>query len=314
MTNIDGGGNASGAKRERSPSFPYIGLGKAVERTREFATNARRSEVRIGDAASAWGMAPKSSSTLQTAAALLAFGLIEDNGSGDARKIKVTDLGRRILEDERPGARVEALAEAALKPKLIAEYAELWKEGRPADSFCISELKLDRGFTEEAAERFLRTFDDTIQFASAGKSDKVPDKAASDHSLDDRGQDPPPKFPQVENYCQWTSNGVLQFAQPRKVVAIFPDGKHAQVFGSNTGIPMNELKTVDAPAPPLPGLTPPPVSHGTAWGQEENEYNVLQKGNRLQITADVDLEGIGQLKEMLADYKSILKRLTKKSK
>jgi hypothetical protein len=40
-----------------------------------------------------------------------------------------------------------------------------------------------------------------------------------------------------------------------------------------------------------------------------------RKGNRLQITADVDLEGIAELKAMLGDYESILKRLVaRKSK
>jgi hypothetical protein len=44
--------------------------------------------------------------------------------------------------------------------------------------------------------------------------------------------------------------------------------------------------------------------------QGGNELSVLQKGNRLQITADVDLEGIGELKDILGHYEAILKRLS----
>ncbi len=159
------------AKRERSPSFPYIGLDKAVERTRQFAAQARRSDVLVADAAGTWGMAPKSSSTLMTIGALLAFGLIEDSGAGDSRKIRVSDVGQRILGDERPGVREKLLAEAALKPKLIAEYALRWADGRPADQICISELKYDKGFNDEGASRFLRVFDETIVFARSGDAE-----------------------------------------------------------------------------------------------------------------------------------------------
>ena len=43
--------------------------------------------------------------------------------------------------------------------------------------------------------------------------------------------------------------------------------------------------------------------------QGENELSVLQKGNRLQITAYIDLEGIAELKDILGHYEAILTRL-----
>jgi hypothetical protein len=173
MTNADAAQSAP--KKERSPSFPYIGLTKAIERAGQVYAHARRHEARVADVAAAWGMAPKSSSTLQTIAALLAYGLLEDQGSGDARKLKVTDLGFKALEDQRPGARESALSEAAWKPKLIAEYLEKWREGRPADGICISELRIDRGFTDDGAKAFLRVFDDTRGFTTAQAPDNMTD-------------------------------------------------------------------------------------------------------------------------------------------
>lgn len=160
------------SKKERSPSFPFIGLTKALDRARAVYSNARRHEVRIGDLASSWGIGAKSSGTAQTLAALLAYGLLEDQGSGEGRKFKVTDLAFKALEDQRPGAREAALAEAALKPKLIAEYVDKWRGGRPADGICISELRIDRSFTEDGAKLFLKVFDDTVGFTKAGQSDK----------------------------------------------------------------------------------------------------------------------------------------------
>ncbi|MDA9463966.1 hypothetical protein XH87_04995 [Bradyrhizobium sp. CCBAU 53415] len=168
---------ASKIRKERSPSFPFIGLSKALERVRAVYAHAKRHEARLADLAAAWGMGVKSSGTIQTVAALVAYGLLEDQGSGETRKFKVTELALKALEDQRPGAREAAQAEAALKPKLIAEYVEKWKEGRPADGICISELRFERGFTEDGAKAFLKVFDDTAGFTKAAESDKKPDQA-----------------------------------------------------------------------------------------------------------------------------------------
>lgn len=84
---------------------------------------------------------------------------------------------------------------------------------------------------------------------------------------------------------------------------------------------MDELTVVDAPAPtPAANLThagdpeasKPKAEANSAWAQGGNDVSVLQRGTRLQITADVDLEGIETLKGMLDDYASILRRLAGK--
>jgi hypothetical protein len=110
---------------------------------------------------------------LQTVAALKAFGLIEDIGGGADRRIQVSDLAWRILSDARPGAKEQAIREAALKPRLIAEYAPHWVPERPSDAHCVSELHLDRGFTQEAAKLFLRVFDETVSFANLAEGDNL---------------------------------------------------------------------------------------------------------------------------------------------
>jgi hypothetical protein len=79
-------------------------------------------------------------------------------------------------------------------------------------------------------------------------------------------------------------------------------------------IPMSELTVVDPPEAAVASPQPPattPLAEGDAT-QSPNDYTVLQRGNRLQITADVDLAGIETLKAMLTDYESILRRLAKK--
>lgn len=161
------------ARKERSPSFPFISLKKAVERVQEMADAHRRSPARLPVVGETWGYGAKSSGLLQTVAALKAFGLIEDIGGGADRRIQVSDLAWRILSDARPGAKEQAIREAAIKPRLIAEYAPHWVPERPSDPHCVSELHLDRGFTQEAAKLFLRVFDETASFANLAEGDSL---------------------------------------------------------------------------------------------------------------------------------------------
>ncbi len=174
------------SKKDRSPSFPFISLRKAVDRAEALNANHRREPARLASVAASWGYAPKSSGLLQTVAALKQFGLAEDLGSGDDRKVQLTDLARRLLVDSRPGARETAIREAARSPRLIAEYLGRWLPDRPSDDHCISELHLDRGFTREAAKLFLRVFDETVSYADLNEGDtlsaNVPETPADEKS------------------------------------------------------------------------------------------------------------------------------------
>jgi hypothetical protein len=45
----------------------------------------------------------------------------------------------------------------------------------------------------------------------------------------------------VGDHVQWTSQGVAQFAPPRRVTSVSPDGQWAFVEGSGTGLPVGQL-------------------------------------------------------------------------
>ena len=84
------------------------------------------------------------------------------------------------------------------------------------------------------------------------------------------------------------------------------------VFGSNTAIPVEQVTIADAPAPtPVmetgkTGMADPnPRDNGPS--DDGPQIDVLLRGNRLQITADVDAAGVAKLKEALAKYEEILK-------
>lgn len=176
-------------RKERSPSFPFISLGRAIDRARLMAAAHRRSPTRQATVGETWGYGPKSSGLTQTVAALKAFGLIDDIGRGEDRRIQLSDLAWRILHDARAGAKEQAIREAACRPKLIAEYVQHWVPERPSDNHCVSELHLDRGFTQDSARTFLKVFDETVRFARLGNSDSLSDSLDGEtHEPEDMGR------------------------------------------------------------------------------------------------------------------------------
>jgi hypothetical protein len=115
--------------------------------------------------------------------------------------------------------------------------------------------------------------------------------------------------PQVGDYVQWTSDGVDQFKPARKVRQI--QDQHAWVDGSQTGIPISEVTVAEPPAPiPVAKLTTPAKFAPSDQESDGNEISVLvTPQGRLQISADLDVKGLGRLKRMLEQYEQILKLL-----
>lgn len=305
MADIESTPKGPKAKRERSPSFPFIPLAGAIKRLGEFEEYFKRHPAPAKHSGKAWGMKGWTSQAQQTLAALKSFGLLEYSGSGDSLEASVSEDARTYLRAQQDSIKQEVLKRVALKPKNIAKYFALWGADRPPDEVCLDQLVLKAGFTDSAAKLFLQVYDSTIAYAKLSDSDK---SAATDLVDDDGEEEELPPRPQVKvgDYVQWTSNGVDQFKPVRKVTRT--DGDHAFVHGSTTGISMSELTVVPAPAPqPLAGgkaFTPT-----STQDSDGNEISVLLASNRLQITADVDDKGLEKLEQMLAKYKEILKML-----
>lgn len=157
----------------RSPSYPGISLKTAVERAERLYQQSKGHPLPLHAITDAWGYkSPKSGPASVTYAALKKFGLIEDEGSGQDRVGKLSDLALDILMSPDRGSYLKA---AALRPEI---HREMWREygaDLPPDSALKYELVRKRGFTESGFSDFIREYRETIAYAQLSDSDSVSD-------------------------------------------------------------------------------------------------------------------------------------------
>lgn len=150
----------------RSPSYPGIGLADALDKAEQIYQHERRHPAPIGTIVGHWGFRSESGPALVAIAALKKFGLLVDEGSGKARRARLSDDAYRILTDEREdsGERSALLQEAALRPPIHRELYELYGRELPSDASLKHKLLHDYHFTESGAREFIRQFRETLEF------------------------------------------------------------------------------------------------------------------------------------------------------
>jgi len=229
-------------KRMRSPAYPYINLETAIKRAKEFYDREGRNAAPVGVAAKHWGYEVKSSASTQTAAALMSFGLMQDEGTADKRKVKLTANALKILLDNRADSREKdgLIKQAALAPRVHQQIWTKWGAVGISDENLEHALLFDwePPFNEKSVGGFIRQYRDTISFAKLSESDNGSPGDGNDGSAASEEGDYVPK---VGDYVQWEPNGILRFPEPKRVREICSDGKHALVEGYFTGLPISEL-------------------------------------------------------------------------
>lgn len=160
-------------RRERSPSYPGIHLETAIEKMETLFKIEGKHFAPTSAIMEHWGYKEKSSFGMVSLAALLKYGLLEDQGSGLDREAKITDLGLSIVLPEDEQERKEAIKHAALMPGI---HKELWEqyEGRmPSDASLRVFLIRQKNFNPSAVDDFIGVFKHTIAVAELTESDKM---------------------------------------------------------------------------------------------------------------------------------------------
>src|SRR5262249_1623676 len=306
-------------KKVRSPNYPAVNLATAVRRAGELYNGAQRHAVGIETVARLWGFSPKSSNFKVLLAAMRAFGLIEDQPSGQEQLVKLSSQGLDIVTDYPEGSpeRQKAIEQAALRPKL---HAELWKRyggTLPVDHEIRRHLVKERGFHDKTVGDFIAEYKETLSFAKlAGDAKMVVEPPASG------GEANPPGEVEVGAYVQWTNAGGNQFTEPRLVQGLSEDRQWAFVEGCETGVPVSELTvmtpksdTKPPPAAPHPPAPVPPSNPFAAApkppaGSVEERTNLEEGLIVLQWPSKLSAESIADVEYW---FKGLIRRTRRKA-
>lgn len=147
--------------------FPSIELAEALGYTRALVDAVGREWVPIIDAANLWYEKPHAGRAKRAAAGLCDFGFVEQQGRGDRRKLRATELGWRVIKEADSAAGVYALREGMSRSRLIVHYAREWRDGRPPIQASVKQVQREQGFTAQRAARFLVVFDQCFEIMRA---------------------------------------------------------------------------------------------------------------------------------------------------
>jgi hypothetical protein len=161
--------------KERSPNFPFVSLETALNRAQELYDKERRGSAPFAVVANHWGYSEASSSAIQLVGALRAYGLLDDEDKGAARRLKLSDTVLRILLDTRPDSsdRNQLKRDAAKRPTIFADIYERWPNSIPSDSNLRHYLIFDRKFSEDAAKKASSIFFANESFTNSYSSDNI---------------------------------------------------------------------------------------------------------------------------------------------
>ena len=178
----------TGTKRRegRSPSYPEFGLEEAINKARRLWVEEKKNFAPIPAIQGHWGYKPHTGTGIRAVAALKSFGLLIEQGQGDNRQAKISDLAFKIIVDERPDSPdlANALKEAALTPSVIRRLWEEYDGNLPSDSTLQYVLR-NRGFSEVGGKGLIEVLHSTIEFAKLAQSAMITTESESEGSMNE---------------------------------------------------------------------------------------------------------------------------------
>lgn len=229
----------------RSPAYPYIPVQKALDQAKALHTQEGEYAAPLASAVAAWGYSPKSSGGRQTLATMKYYGLIDIVGEGDSRKIKVSDIARRILLDQREDQteKRQLIRRVALTPAAHQALYNEYPKGLASPGSVEHFLIFDQGYNKDAAKELLEEFKQTAHYA--GLYEPAPAVDKPDITDDKLGDNQPPKFA-VGDKVQVTVGGVDLYADGATVLGFSPDGAYVFIDKSKSGATLEEVTLIEA--------------------------------------------------------------------
>jgi len=181
------GVGTKGRPKDRSPNYPVIDLGKALEKAEVIHGIYKMHEMPIAMAHERLGYKPHSGAGNQCIAALRAYGLMNVTGQGAQRKVSISTEGDRIIR-KAPDCE-QLLKAAALRPSI---NKEIWDYGSKSGGIPTDDLlrhylvweRPDPKFNEKSVGGFIADFRATLKLAKLVSSDIIASGAESDPTID----------------------------------------------------------------------------------------------------------------------------------
>lgn len=153
--------------RHRSPAYPSLSLREAVQKAEAFYRNHGIHRVSLDAAAKGWSFEGVSGVAGRAISALKQFGLLSEEEENGCRLVRLSDLGRKIVQlsadDPR---RQEAISGAARKPTIHRDLLKEYPTRLPEDDAPMkSYLEYERKFNRNAIEPLIKEIRDTWAFA-----------------------------------------------------------------------------------------------------------------------------------------------------
>jgi hypothetical protein len=165
-------------KKTRSPNFPLVTLERSLSQAKTLLDKYSRNPIAWEVGIKALGYELTGSRGKQTMAALGYYGLIRVESAGAGKKIAISELAFKIIEDKRAYSpeRDSAIREAALNPPIFQKLIEQYPKGLPADDALEWELVSTYKFNKASVRDFITTFRGTLDFAKVYESGIIGDK------------------------------------------------------------------------------------------------------------------------------------------
>lgn len=166
------------AVKQRSPRAPSIDLEAALERARVLYQEEGANAAPVDTVLRHWGYNSRNGRSLTLLASVKQYGLIEDEGAGDKRRVRLTPQALKIIRDprEKSPERDAAIQQLALVPKVHQRVLAAFPEGLPSDDTLQWHLIEEEKFTDTGAREFVNQFRRTIDFARLTPSAIVDDQ------------------------------------------------------------------------------------------------------------------------------------------
>lgn len=265
----------------RSPAYPYIPVQKALEQAKALHAQEGEYAAPLASAVAAWGYSPKSSGGRQTLATMKYYGLIDITGEGDGRKIKVSEIARRILLDQREDQteKRQLIRRVALTPAahqtLYNEYPKGLASAGSVEHFLI----FDQGYNKDAAKELLEEFKQTAQFSGLYEPSAQPDKAPESW---DNESDKNARKIAVGDKVQVTIGGVDMFPEGATVLGFSDDGAWVYTDQSDSAAKLEEVSLIE-PASEPPVVERPSVPVHLLKLKRDQEQDAISRGARKAV-------------------------------